>query len=1490
MGAFLFRHLAILIFAIFITVSANAQNLKSFTPDSITFIKEISEFFITARKKEGEDFMKKEFLPVFYSGRFSEKDKQKIYRTCNIMLKKRMKPFPDFKNYLITMVGFLDSKQSEESFEAWQISLEKIIENSTSKKFVDFLSFSGNLFAENILYQSNTVIWYTDNDRYRFEYDSLPYLIFSSLNLKCESKGDSSVIYKTAGKLYPTEGKWVGNGGIVNWKRTGFEDDVHAELSDYQIGLKTPSFTADSVLFHYRKYFEKPLLGKLEEKVQPNVTDKTALYPRFESYHKRFLIKNLVEEVDYDGGFSMVGSKFIGSGNEEENAMLIFYQKDEPFMVAASKTFVIREDRITSDRSSITIFIENDSIFHPGLNFKIFTKNREVTMYRDGKGMSRSPYYNTFHNIDMDVEVINWKMGEPLMNMEVLKGTTQTKANFQSNNFYSGLLYNRLWGMDRTHPLVLIFEASQKYNSRELFAEEIARHMRFPMEQVSPMLLDLSTQGFLLYDVDKKKVILKDKLYSYLEANAQKRDYDVIEFNSDITGQANATLNLLNFNLIMRGVDQISLSDSQNVFIRPTNQTITMKKNRDFEFGGIVNAGLFDLFGPKFSFEYDNFKINLISVDSLRIKINVGEKDMYGRYQTEKIKTVIEDIQGDLLIDGPNNKSGNKSLNHYPILNSRKDSYVYYNKRSIQQGVYPKDKFYFKVYPFTIDSLNNFETNAIAMEGMFSSAGIFPDFEEKLRIQEDFSLGFKRMTPPGGYPIYGNKSTFENEISLSHEGLRGNGDLKYVTSTAKSNNFLFYPDSTNAIMQEYTIEGRRGGNIEFPDVSATGAYMHYRPYDDIMEVYKQEKPISIFNGTVAAHGSVYLRPSGLTGKGFITFFEAEMDANKYTFKHHEILSDTADFRLAVLEAQQFALKSNNVKAHIDFEARKGEFVSNGGATTLQFPFNQYMCYIDRFNWLMDNDDIELTGGDNLNIKDPNRADLDLTGSQFISTHPKQDSLTYYSSKSRYDLKNYVIYSSNVKYINAADAMIYPYEGEVVIDRGAKMRTFNNSIIKANNVTQYHEIYNATVNIFGRKSYEGSGYYDYKSEDGRIQTIIFEKITQDTTGGTIGDGLIPDTSGFALSTFFDFKGKVKLFAADEYLTFDGLCRINHDCEKMPRNWMKFKSEINPNEIFIPVSLEPTSENNIKMATGLMLANDSIGVYSAFLSAKHKNSDATIVGAEGFLFFDKPSQEFRISNKEKIKETILLGNYISLNTRDCKFYGEGKLNLGVELGNIKLSSAGAAYHNLNDNQALFDMILNMNFFIDDGALDKMAETMNKNSSGEAIDYSRQIFEKSLRELYGQDDADKLIGQLLMNGGSFRKFPNEFNHTFNFTDVKFKWNEEAKAYRSMGKIGLANINKNQIHKYFDGHIEIAKKRGGDILNVFIDLGGTWYFLNYQRNILQVISSNEEFNNIIQNIKPDKKKYKPLKGEAPFQFTISTVKKKNDFLRKLETSSGEE
>ena len=64
-------------------------------------------------------------------------------------------------------------------------------------------------------------------------------------------------------------------------------------------------------------------------------------------------------------------------------------------------------------------------------------------------------------------------------------------------------------------------------------------------DQVKAMMLKLSIQGFLYYDLVNDKAIIQDRLNQYIEANAGKKDYDVIRIKSEANNISNATLNLV---------------------------------------------------------------------------------------------------------------------------------------------------------------------------------------------------------------------------------------------------------------------------------------------------------------------------------------------------------------------------------------------------------------------------------------------------------------------------------------------------------------------------------------------------------------------------------------------------------------------------------------------------------------------------------------------------------------------------------------------------------------------------------------------------------------------------------------------------------------------------------------------------------------------------------------------------------------------------------
>lgn len=1474
----------IICFAFFPIMLSGQSAISHFTPDSVKFHNEISKFLEESRKKEAKEFMEI-FTPVWYGGVINDVERRAVYRTCNFMLEKKMQPFPDFQSYLFSVVSFVKSNQPKESFEAWQESIEKLIDSKNKKKFTDYLEFCNELFSQNAIYVSNSVVWKPGSDNYQFEFDDKPYLVFPKTDLKCYSREDSAIIYNTSGIYYPTIGEWMGRGGKVNWVRAGFQEtQVFAELSNYKIQVKTASYSADSVTFRNSIYFDKPLLGKLTDKILANVTEKNASYPRFESYDKRLRVTNMVNGVDFDGGFSQHGPKFIGAGSKEDDALLVFNRDGKPFLIAASKAFIIRTDKIISDNAKITMYLENDSITHPGLKLNFLSKERKLSLFRSEEGVEQSPYFDTFHQVDIDVEEIRWKIDDPTMEFGTIVGATNKSASFSSADFYKQDFYDRLQGMDEIHPLIRVRDCVKKFGSEDAYTEDIARCMGFAPSQVRQMLMKLSTLGFIRYDFDNDRVFLEDKIFHYIKAKAGKKDYDVIEFNSVVTEKNNATLNLLNFDFRLNGIKTIFLSDSHKVFIYPQNRQITLKKNRDFNFSGVVYAGKFEFFGKEFAFNYDNFKIDMPIVDSLRIKVETDEVDEYGQKILKRVKSVIEYSKGELLVDQMGNKSGIKPFPQYPIFNSVKDSYVFYEKETIQKGVYKRDSFYFHLEPFSFDSIDNFQNPSLQFKGSFASAGIFPTFEENLSLQPDFSLGFNRPTPAEGFPAYGGKGLYNNKIRLSHEGLRGDGILQYLTSTTESKDFIFFPDSMNTVALKYNIEEQVGGEVEYPPVNGENVYVHWEPYKDVMSIKTSEKPMFMYAGDSRFFGTLVLEPKGLKGGGEFKFQGSEVSANLIRFKFSELDSDTAEFRLKSKSdvSDQLSFATNNVKAHIDFKERKGVFESNGGGSFIDFPKNQYIAFMDKFTWYMESEDIELSAS--TKEKAGAGQDVALEGSKFISVHPDQDSITFYSKAARYDVKTSIIHAREVQFVPVADAYIYPDSGLVIIDLKAKIRTLENAEIVANVTTKYHKIYNASVNIFARKKYNASGDYDYVDENKRKQVIKFTTVTADSSAQTYATGEILEDNNFTLSPNFEYMGDVRLTASNPFLKFTGTGRIQHNCEAIPRLWFKFSGEIDPEEIYIPIDSALVDEKNQKLSASIMLRSDSVSMYSTFLSRELRYSDRKVLPANGFLYYDKGTREYRISNIAKLSQPSMPGNYVSLMVDSCVIYAEGKADFGVNLGQINIIPVGNITHRLTDNNISLDLMLLVDFFMEENAMENMAKKMETFQGLEGVTFDRKTYEKGLSEIIGKEEADKLISQVNLYG-SFKKFPSEFNKPLFLTDVKMIWNPASRSYQSVGKIGVGNILKRQINKYVDGYIEIEKKRSGDILNIFLELDrNNWYFFSYQRNVMQLLSSDDDFNKIVKEVKSDKRKIKWDKDQDAYSFILSNPAKKKDFLKKFD------
>lgn len=1478
------KKLIFLFFTLFISLVVSAQKGEKLPEEDEKMLSYLTKLFEDQRKDYGKDQIEKKLTPMWLEGNvYSEAQKKQFREMLTLFIQIKAKVFPDYDNYIQSFIYFQNSGKSEAELKEWNDLVIKLYSDKKLKKYgAEFVESSLGLFRDLTFYKNESLQWKTSSTSYRFVFDSLPHITFDEMNLKCLSRGDSSVIYKTTGNYFPTLEKFYGNAGRVTWQRAGYDPEkTYVSFNHYNIRIKESRYIIDSVMF-YNEFFDKPLSGKLTEKIIGNKTEETASYPMFESYYQRLEIKNIVPNVDYEGGFTMSGKKLEGTGTMDTPASLIFYREKKPFLTAQSLLFEIRPDRIQSSNASIKMRLDSDSIYHPDLFFMFTKKTRNLELSRTENGISPSPFENTYHEVEMYFETVQWNIDAPYMNFGTFGSVPGGNADFESADYFKEKRFSTLAGISNDHPVYILYRTGKAMQSDYFNAIDFARQARTGVEQWIPILIDLTNKGYIQYDIETRDIVLLQKLYKHIENNRGNADYDAIQFISEVDRSENARFSLLTRDIIIKGVNSVLLSDSQKVMIYPTGGEIILHKDRDFSFSGRINTGNFELMGAKYNFIYDQFKFEMAEIDSCVIYVDdyTRAPDNFGNYPKTRVKNVLSGLSGTLEIDHPTNKSGyhSKDYPQYPILTCNKTSNVFYDSYSIQKGKYKRDGFYYEVEPFQIDSLDNFNKKNLKFQGTLVSGGIFPDIKEPLVLMDDNSLGFQINTTDAGFQAYGGKATVTGDLTLNFSGLKGKGKLDYLTSTSLSNSFTYVPEEVFGLASSFTNKSDKKANV--PDAQASKMDLQYFPKKDKLEVTTNDDLLECFNKEAKIKGTVRLEPTGMSGNGSADFVGAKLSSKHFKLRNRKMLADTSAFELKSNPGDVgLAFKTDNVNADIDFDARKGQFKSNSGETKIEFPANLYVCFMDQFTWFMDKSEMELSStrkADNDLVID---TDAEKKRSNFFSIDANQDSLNFLSPYAKYDVKNNRLTCKKIEYIIVADSKVQPDSNYVVIDKWANMRQLERAQVISNFVTQHHKIFNASLKIEGRKKYEGSGDIIYKDENKKEQKIHINTFRLDSTFQTVAFGEIKETDQFFLSPAFEYYGKFELYASNPNLTFTGGVRILHNCNSIARTFFKFKSEINPLEIYIPVDSTLRDMTMSKLGVGVIVKDEPpMKIYPGFLSAKPNKKDHGLIESTGFLYYDKGKKTYYIGSKEKIRQPKLPGQLLGLNTTNCELTGDGVMDFNVDYGMMTMKSVGTVHFQSKDSTLNAQSTTLLNFPFDEGAQKHLTEKFINAANLDPIDLTKTQFEKSLIEFLGTEKSDKIIADMALDG-ALKRLPEELQQFFYFGDLKWVWNEELETFSTTGPLGIASMGKKQIFKYTKGLIEIEKRRSGDIFRLYLEIdGATWYMFEYKLNILTVISSDAAFLEILTAVKDENRRYED--GKKKFSWSMLASKKKRDDL----------
>ncbi|MBC7863864.1 MAG: hypothetical protein IAF38_12890, partial [Bacteroidia bacterium] len=209
--------------------------------------------------------------------------------------------------------------------------------------------------------------------------------------------------------------------------------------------------------------------------------------------------------------------------------------------------------------------------------------------------------------------------------------------------------------------------------------------------------------------------------------------------------------------------------------------------------------------------------------------------------------------------------------------------------------------------------------------------------------------------------------------------------------------------------------------------------------------------------------------------------------------------------------------------------------------------------------------------------------------------------------------------------------------------------------------------------------------------------------------------------------------------------------------------------------------------------------------------------------------------------------------------------------------------ATHYTINDS-AVIKLMMTVNFFFEDKCLKKMAADVEVFlNTMTATDFSDPFYNKGLAEIMGKEKADKAVSELQVNG-KFKRFPDELEKCFFFTDVNLHYDGTLKSFISSGSIGMGNILKTEINRYVPGVIKIDKlKAGGDRITIYIELdGNTWYYFEYFKGTMKTVSSNKEYNAIINDMKSKNRK-EDVKDGPSFQFAPANESIKRNFVTKF-------
>lgn len=1465
---------------------AFAQMPKSFPTDDAGFLQTFATMFRNTNRADARETAT-QFEQAFNSQALSPAAREQVKRSAILMLEKRAQIFPGFDRFAKLVVELTRATENTALIEQNLAMLPRILEGiapgnfQTYNKYVEFMSSfhgTGQVLA------SSTRTWHFSGTA-KVNWDGAqPVIAFSKGTLTAATRGDTIRFVETSGDYFPLTDDWSGKEGKVTWARAGLDPGkVFVSFSRYAINLQRNDFSIDTVQLTFSPYLSKPMQGSFQDRLFTTIDKNSFNFPRFASFDEKVRIDDLSKEVRYEGGFGLEGNQIVGTGSGTERAKVtILDPSGKPLVEAAAYRFFIRNfEEISSTAARVSVLYNNGKLEHPSTNFSYNTKTRRARISKGDGIYQKVPFASSWHQYNIYADALDYHIDSSFVRIIPFSVGGESTAAIESFEFYVKDMERRYRGVTNYDPLSVLKKYCEDNFVRSLPFDYVPNMLGWgvPRETAERLMYRMTEDGYVHYDPVLGEVEVLQRTFDHIMAAQNIVDFDVIRFISRVIRE-HGRLDVKTGLMQLYGVRGIRFSENQVVAVRPLNDTIVLGENRSMQFNGVLSAGKINLYSRDIRFNYKDFKFDLKDIDSLKIVVLDRLPGIEGNYDYVEAKTAINNISGELLIDMPDNKGGARLYKTYPIFTTKDSSQVFYNSANEK---YNEEKFYFQIYPFSLQELNTLEGEKMTFPGRMYSDGIFEPFESVLGVQSDISLGFAH-TFEDPVPIFNKSNSFEGNIYLDKHGLSASGVLTSGAGVFMLDTAVYYPDSVYARVAEITFTEDTRNNT--PALSGNTAELVWWPKRDTLWLSRIGTPFSLYDGQAEFTGDLRYGRGYLSGSGVANLPGGKVSAERLDLKAREMA--TASGKLEVYEGfgPPAIYAADEVNTTVNFEQKRGVFRHTGTQVATILPQVNSMVTAAAGEWDVAGNKLTLVAGNN----QPNF--------QVLLLSPSLDSLAMNATRATLLSDQGTLQVEGIQEIRVADSRVVPDEGRLNIERGGMIGTLTNARLVMNRDKPAHTIEKAFLSIEGRNAMRGEGELSLRSGNQvfplkvRDIRVVIPQQEQAGKKGAQAAGIEPpfvaanaiveESDELRLSEKIFYKGKLLLRSTSPGFDLEGFGKLDIRTEQ-PSGWFALDRELNQQGSQMLEIDSLKNERGSPMFTGIFLDRSELALTTQVVQSAGTWEEPVMVAGGALRHGPEPGKWY-FGDPDRVSGKSAYGTLMTYNEDTGEVEAFGEFTPGFDFQQVKMKAVAQARRADRDSLYNFSMAVGFNFLLDPTLWDKLAKDIQeKNAPAQTANLTANRFLRSAiyhmfpDRKYALEQTDNLE-----KNGSFVPGPT-WSWPLFISDLRMQWDQFEGNYKATGPATIVLMGNKIIRQRVKCYLEMGYRRGADYFNLYFETStGAWYFFTYAEGQLYTISSDDSFNNAVAMIRVPNRSI-VQKKEILYFYDVGNLASKNIFVERM-------